>query len=188
MEFVEAIRDKKKIQAMKKILKMHSERDYLLFVFGINTGLKISEMLALKVGDVLEENGGIKDFLTLTGEDNIEERYIYLNSKVQRAIKEFLASVPLDRDSFLFFSPKTLQAISRQQAYRIINHAAKEVGIESKIGTHSLRKTFGYHAFKRGVAISLLQKQFHHSSASETLKYIGVSKSEKIRTEIDVNL
>lgn len=187
MEYVEAIRDLKQIQAMKKVLKKHSERDYLLFIFGINTGLKISELLKLKVSDVIDSKGMILEYLTLKDDEgNCLE--IYLNNKVKKAIKDYLNVTNYDSTMFLFKSPKTQQPITRQQAYRVIHDAAEEVGITTKIGTHSLRKTFGYHAYKQGVAISLLQKYFHHSTPSETLKYIGVSKVEKIKTVIDVNL
>jgi site-specific recombinase XerD len=88
----------------------------------------------------------------------------------------------------LFQSTKTKKPITRQQAYRIIHDAAVAVGIQGKIGTNSMRKTFGFHAYKRGVAISLLQKHFHHATPSETFKYLGISKDENLRTEIDVNL
>nr|WP_263323839.1 tyrosine-type recombinase/integrase [Neobacillus sp. Marseille-Q6967] len=187
MEYVEAIRDIKQIQAMKKVLKNHSERDYLLFVFGINTGLKISELLQLKVSDVIDGKGKVVDYLILK-DDEANHLEIYLNNKVKKAIKDYILSSRYDSNMYLFNSPKTHQPITRQQAYRVINDAAREVGITTKIGTHSLRKTFGYHAYKQGVAISLLQKYFHHASSSETLKYIGVSKSENIKTQIDVNL
>ncbi|PLR81898.1 tyrosine-type recombinase/integrase [Bacillus sp. V33-4] len=188
MEYVEAIRDIKHIQAMKKVLKMHSQRDYLLFVLGINTGIKITEMLDIKVSDVAENNGKVKDSLHLFCMDKNKQKSIHLNRKAKAAIKEYLAAVNLNQDDYLFKSSKTDKPISRQQAYRIINDAAKEIGITAKIGTNSLRKTFGFHAYKRGVAISLLQEYFHHSTPAETMKYIGVTKAEKIVTEIDVNL
>nr|MBA5588272.1 YitT family protein [Anaerobacillus isosaccharinicus]QOY38590.1 YitT family protein [Anaerobacillus isosaccharinicus] len=70
----------------------------------------------------------------------------------------------------MFKSKKGDFPITRQQAYRIINKVAKEVGIDSKIGTHTLRKTFGYHAYRGGIAVSLLQQIFHHSSKGETMK------------------
>jgi site-specific recombinase XerD len=184
MEYVEALRDTKQINAIKKYLKKHSERDYLLFVFGINTGLKITEMLDIKVGDVLEES--VKNFYCYSHHEMMKE--VYLNSKVKQAILHYVQSEQLMFDNYLFKSTKTDKPITRQQAYRIIHHAAEAIGIEGKIGTNSMRKTFGYHAYKRGIAISILQKHFNHSTPSETLKYLGISKEEKIRTEIDVNL
>lgn len=172
------------IQAMKRYLKTYSERDYLLFVFGINTGLKITEILNVKVCDVIDQKGVAKSFFQLLG----GEKEIFLNPKVREAIFHYVQSNQLSNDDYLFQSSKTKKPITRQQAYRIIQQAAKAVGFQGKIGTNSLRKTFGFHAYKRGVAISLLQKHFNHSTPSETLKYLGISKDEKIRTEIDVDL
>ena len=188
MEYVEALRDLKQINAMKRYLKKHSERDYLLFVFGINTGLKITEMLDIKVEDILEKEGCLKDFLFLPHKESKTAKEIYLNHKIKKALLHFIQANELRSNDYLFKSPKTQKPITRQQAYRIIHHAAEAVGIKGKIGTNSLRKTFGYHAYKRGVAISLLQKHFNHATPSETLKYLGISKDEKIKTQIDVNL
>ena len=186
MEYVEALRDIKQINAIKKYLKKHSERDYLLFVFGINTGLKITEMLDIKVGDVLEKQDSVKNFYCYSHHEMMKE--VYLNSKVKQAILHYVQSEQLMFDNYLFKSTKTDKPITRQQAYRIVHQAAEAIGIEGKIGTNSMRKTFGYHAYKRGIAISILQKHFNHSTPSETLKYLGISKEEKIKTEIDVNL
>ncbi|WHY02881.1 tyrosine-type recombinase/integrase [Neobacillus sp. DY30] len=186
MEYVEALRDIKQINSIKKYLKKHSERDYLLFVFGINTGLKITEMLDIKVGDVLEKDDCIKNFYSYPHHETMKE--IYLNSKVKQAILHYIQNEHLNVANYLFKSTKTEKPITRQQAYRIIHQAAEAIGIQGKIGTNSMRKTFGYHAYKRGIAISILQKHFNHSTPSETLKYLGISKDEKIRTEIDVNL
>ncbi|AIM17052.1 MULTISPECIES: tyrosine-type recombinase/integrase [Neobacillus] len=188
MEYVEALRDIKQINSMKRYLKKHSERDYVLFVFGINTGLKINELLDIKVGDVLESENCVKEFLLLTSNELKSPKEIYLNQKVKKAVLHFIEASHLNKDDYLFKSSKTQKPITRQQAYRIIHQAAEAVGIKGKIGTNSMRKTFGYHAYKRGVAISLLQKYFNHATPSETLKYLGISKDEKIRTEIDVNL
>ena len=160
MEVVEALKDISQIEAMKKYLKEHSQRDYLLFVIGINTGLKITELLSMKFEEVLHEDGTVKEFYSL----------------------------PVKRENYVFQSNKTTNSISRQQAYRVIHSAAEAVGIVGKIGTNSMRKTFGYHAYKRGIAIALLQKHFHHATPSETLKYLGISKDEEFKTEIDVDL
>lgn len=188
MEYVEALKDKKEINALKRFFKKHSERDYMLFVLGINTGLKITELLNIKVGEVLEKDGVVKDFYSLPTKDMKAPMEIYLNPKVKKAILHYVKTVHLRIEDYLFQSTKTQKPITRQQAYRIICQAAEKAGIKGKIGTSSLRKTFGYHAYKQGVAISFLQKHFHHSSPSETYKYLGISKDKPIKTEIDVNL
>ncbi len=188
MEFVEALRDVKDINAMKKVLKKHAERDYVLFILGINTGLKLTEMLELQVGNILNDKGECEQFLFIGKNESCNCKEVYVNAQVKKAVLHYVKENNLQREDYLFASAKTKLPISRQQAYRVIHDAAIEAGIKGKIGTNSMRKTFGYHAFKKGVAISLLQKYFHHATRSETLKYLGISKDETIRTEIDVNL
>lgn len=187
MEYVEALRDTRQINSMKRYLRKHSERDYVLFVLGINTGLKITELLGIKVADVWQ-NEIIVEYLHLPNKNSKVVREVHLNKKVKKAVHHYIQTNHLKVDDYLFQSTKTLKHISRQQAYRIIHHAAEACGIKGKIGTDSMRKTFGFHAYKRGVAISLLQKHFNHFTPSETLKYLGISKDEKIKTAIDVNL
>lgn len=188
MEYVEALKDKKEINALQRYFKKHSERDYMLFVLGINTGLKITELLNITVGEVLKKDGVVKDFYSLRTKAMKAPMDIYLNPKVKKAILHYVKTAHLRKEEYLFQSTKTPKPITRQQAYRIICQAAEKVGIKGKIGTNSLRKTFGYHAYKQGVAISFLQKHFHHSCSSETYKYLGINKDKLIKTEIDVNL
>jgi len=188
LEKVEAIRDLEQISSLKKVLKQHSERDYLLFVLGINTGLKISELLLIKVKDLLDEEGKIKEFYHYSEEGTERRKSVFLNNKVKQAVQSFLDQVNQEDQVYLFQSRKFKQPITRQQAYRIIHDAAVMVGIEGKIGTNSMAKTFGYHAFKQGVSIALLQKHFNHSTPSETLKFLGINKEDAITTQIDVNL
>ncbi|MEB1809197.1 MAG: tyrosine-type recombinase/integrase [Bacillaceae bacterium] len=186
MEYVEAIKDKAKIEEMKQILLNHSKRDYLFFVLGINTGLRVSELLRLKIKDVYTKEKVVREYYEFNDE---KKRYIYMNNKVKLALEKYVESSQLREDDYLFKSQKGDQPITRQQAYRIINHVARLAGLDQKIGTHTLRKTFGYHAYKRGVAMSLLQKHFNHSNPSETYKYLGIEKNEiNNKIQIDVNL
>lgn len=187
MEYVEPIRDIEKINAIKRILKKSSQRDLLLFVFGINTGIRVHELLFLKISDVWDGER-VKEFLYLKDADREEEKPYYLNDRIQRELKNYLGQIEFKESDYLFKSRKNDQPITRQQAYRIINSAAKEVGITEKIGTHTLRKTFGYHAYRKGIAISLLMEIYHHHSSSETLRYLGIDKSEKRLVKVDVNL
>ena len=187
MEVVEAIKDLKQINSMKRYLKKQSERDYLLFLLGINTGLTITELLDIRISDLLEE-AGIRDFYTIKKDDFLDERKVYLNQKVKKEILHYIQVSQLSQDSYLFQSKKSKNHISRQQAYRIIHQAAEALGIGSNIGTNSMRKTFGYHAYKRGVAISLLQRHFNHSTKQETYKFLGINKEEVTTPRIDVNL
>lgn len=80
-----------------------------------------------------------------------------------------------DPDEPLFITQQH-NRLDRNQAYRIISRAAKLLNIPDKIGTHSLRKTFGYHHYKQFDNIELLQKIFNHSYSAITLRYIGIEQ------------
>ena len=172
MEYVEPIRDKKKIEAMKKYLKGVNLRDYLLFVLGINSGLRISDLLSLRVEDVRHaERVVIRESKTGKTKD------FPLSLGCKSAIQDYIKKIGLNSGP-LFPSRKGKDALGRVQAYRILSEAAKAIGIKEAIGTHTLRKTFGYHAYKQGVDVTRIQKLLNHSCPSETLRYIGITKDE----------
>lgn len=190
MNTVEPIRDLKKIKAMKAVLKDNNIRNYLLFTIGINTGLRISDLLRLKISDVLDERGQICDCVYIREKKTDKEKTFTLNQTVKKAIKEYLDSLKVyDNNWYLFKSRKGKNSpISRIQAYDILNNAAKLVGINDNIGTHTLRKTFGYHARMKGVPVEMLQKLFNHSSPSVTMRYIGITQDELKNIYLDLNL
>ena len=171
MKKVEPIRDPKKIKEMKAVLKRHNFRNYLLFEFGINSGLRISDLLKLQVKDV---KGKYK--INLTEKKTNKHKEFAINPRLEKMISEYITG--LDPEEYLFQSRKgENKPISRVQAYRVLKKAAKEVGLE-KIGTHTLRKTFGYHHYKKYKDVALLQNIFNHSSPSITLDYIGINQEE----------
>lgn len=176
---VQPIKDREKIEAMKKILRASSLRDELLFTIGINTGLRISDILALRVGDVRNQKG-VVERIEIVEKKTKKTRVVALNRKTRRLIELYLAQErPHARgDEPLFRSQKGGRAISRQHAHYILNRAAKAVGIVDRIGTHSLRKTFGYFAYKQGTDLAMIQKILNHSSQAETLRYIGITQEQ----------
>lgn len=177
MEFVQPIRNLKQIETMKRLLKSKSLRDYCLFVLGINSGLRISDLLSLQIKDV-SDKGKIKDRITIRELKTNKTKDFPLSSNSKNALKEYIKTRELKENEPLFISRKNKGFLLRQQAYKIINTVAKSVGIKEKIGTHTLRKTFGYHAFNNGYDITLIQKLFNHSSPSITLRYIGITQDE----------
>ncbi len=188
MEFVQPIKDQKNIEEMRSYLESKSARDALLFTFGINSVLRITELLKLKVSDVIDENGFVKDHYEIR-EPAAEARAHYpLGKNVKKAIKDYLKDYKGNLDRPLFPSRKGNKAISRQQAWHILNDAARQTGVTERIGNHSLRKTFVYHAYKNGADLSLLQEMLNHSSTKATLRYIGISPEEKHGISIELNL
>ncbi|CVK21653.1 site-specific integrase [Sporomusa sphaeroides] len=191
MEFVQPIRDKRKIDNMKKILLSTNIRDYCLFTLGINSGLRISDLLFLKISDVLNNTGKIRERITIRERKTNKTKNFPIADIAQKAILEYLKTRTYQIDEPLFISRKKnkgIRALQRDQAYKIINNAARAVGIREKIGTHTLRKTFGYHAFKKGITIEVIQKLFNHSASSITLRYIGITQDDLDQVYLDLNL
>lgn len=177
MEFVQPFRDLKQIDTIKKLLKQQNLRDYCLFVLGINSGLRISDLLKLRISDV-SEKGKPKDRIRLRESKTNKFKDFPISDNAKSAIKEYLKTRTIAENEPLFISRKNKGFLLRQQAYRILNDVARLVGIKDKIGTHTLRKTFGYHAYNNGYDIAIIQKLFNHSSPSITLRYIGITQEQ----------
>ena len=178
MNTVQPIRDREKIEGIKRILRATSIRDELLFTLGINTGLRISDILALKVGDVWRKKK-VVDRLEIRESKTRKVRLIVLSAKTCRLIQRYFAKErPKATCSEPLFLSQKGGSISRQHAYYVLNKAARYVGITERIGTHSLRKTFGYFAYKTGTDLAMIQKLLNHSSQAETLRYIGITQEQ----------
>lgn len=181
MNEVDAIKDKKQIERMKK--SFTNERDLLLFTMGINTGLRISDLLELKAKDIVNQSIKLKE--VKTG----KQRTVTLDDVASKAIKAYLSNNKLQDDDYIFSSRKGLnKPITRVQAWTILNDAAKKAKLNINIGTHTLRKTFGYWAYKQGIDITLLQQIFNHSTPSITLRYIGITHDDIKNVYINLNL
>lgn len=176
MNLVQPIRDKEDIESTKRILLKSGTRDHLLFVVGINTGLRVSDILKLKVSDI-RDTTHIKIKEKKTGKD----KWAFVNDSLRRHSDPYI--IGMEDDDYLFPSRKGINSpISRSQAYRILNGAARAAGISYEIGTHTLRKTFGYHHYKQYKDVALLQNLFNHSSPGVTLRYIGVTQDNMDET------
>jgi integrase len=182
MNEVYPIRDKRDINRMKKA--MHG-RDLLLFTVGINTGLRVGDLLTLKVGDVRSH-----DFIDIHEQKTRKPKRLHFNKAVKDAVKELVPAAASD-DDWLFPSRKGSAPITRVQVHRILNDAAERAGILGKvgaIGAHSLRKTFGHFAYQNGTPIETLMQLFNHSSQSVTLRYIGITADEVADVYLNMSL
>src|SRR5690606_9634676 len=180
MNEVQPIKNKRDIERMKRALR-GNPRDLLLFIVGINSSLRISDMLSLKVGDVSNE------YITLHERKTGKRKRIRVNNAIQDAVNTL---VPADAKltDWLFPSRKGDKPISRVQAWRILNAAASRAGLNIELGTHSLRKTFAYHAYNNGTDITLLMRVLNHGSQRETLRYIGIEQEAIDDVYIDICL
>lgn len=168
MNFVEPIRDPGKIEEMKRLLLQQSKRDYFLFVMGINTGLRISDLLPRRVQEVKGQS-----HLLIIEKKTGKRKKFKLNADLREEISWYTSGRV--SDDYLFGSTKNPRPITRVRAYQIINGAAKKLGL-TEVGTHTLRKTFGYHFYQRTRDIATLQMIFNHSHPAITLRYIGINQ------------
>lgn len=140
MKTVQPIRDKNKIDEMKTELKKQGTRDYLLFVTGINVGLRVSDLRVLKVSDILNDDRTPKSHITIIEKKTGKIKKFKINDSLSREFIEYTKSMKMN--DYLFYSRKGVnKPITRVQVYRILNAVAKKIDLE-EIGTHTLRKTF----------------------------------------------
>lgn len=170
MGIVEPIRDRNILIEIETLLEKKNYRDYVLFCIGINSGLRISDILALNVGDVKNKN-----FIQITEKKTGKYKKFPINDKLKKILKFYTKSRDLNEPLFL---TRFNNRLDRHRAYIIINNACNSKIKEQNIGTHTLRKTFGYHHYKKFKDIAMLQKIFNHSSSDVTLRYIGIEQEE----------
>ncbi len=183
---VEPIKDKKDVEAIEQYLSKHSIRNQLIWVFGTNTGLRISDILGLNVDDVRN-----KQYVEIVEKKTKKYKRFPLNDKLKNLIGKYLVirdkMYSLTADEPLFIGKKHCR-LHRSQVYRFINEVCRNLGITVNVGTHTMRKTFGYHHYKQNNDVALLQKIFNHSSPSITMRYISIAQEELDESYINFEL
>ena len=177
---VEPIRKQKDVEAIKAILQK-KPRDYLLFIIGINNGLRAGDLLKLKVKDVKGKKVGasiqIKEGKTgKTGKTNV----LVINRVVHKAIQNYIKEQTPDNDDYLFKSRKGRNSpITIQAVNNYIKKWCRMINLKGNYGAHTLRKTWGYHArMYHGAGFELICKRFNHRDPSVTMRYLGIEDEE----------
>jgi integrase len=185
MNFVDPIRDRKKITQIKNQFRGEKRyRDLLLFVVGINTALRVSDLVKLQVGDFVDETGQSKSKFSIQEEKRGKRQEVVINDSMSEAFGEYRAAYPgieADPDHSLFFNTKTgnfKEPIKRGQVWKVIAAVCEDVGLRGNFGTHSLRKTWGYHARLSGVDLALIMHKLNHNSLAYTKRYLGITDDE----------
>ena len=199
MKITQPIRD---IAELKKIKRYYREvkpnkRNSLLVVCGLNTALRISDILKLRWKDVYNENLlSFKSHIDVKEQKTGKKTTVFVNKNLKEAFASFLKDIIAKKgklcevmEQFIFLGQKsTDKPISRIQAFRIISEAAKKCLLSHKVSCHSLRKTFGYHAWKKGVSPALLTSIYNHSSYKITTRYLGIDQDDRDEVFELVNL
>lgn len=171
MEFVEPIRDPELVKQIEDYLRRRRQRDWILFVAGCSTGLRISDLRKLRTRDVRG-----KSHLVVRTTKTGRRVQVLITPRLARALDSYTAD--LEPDDYLFRSREGFnKPLTRSRCYQILKEAAKACGLEH-IGCHSLRKTFGYWLHKQTGDVGLLQELLGHTHPSVTLRYLGICQDD----------
>lgn len=178
-------------------------RDNMLFIVGINFGLRVSDLLRLRFSDligndyVFKKTFPILEKKTMNTRKVKKNRYITINDAVIDAVLLYLEHNECRLDFFMFRSESNNgsninRAMDRTAVNRVLKKAADAVGVDAKVSSHTLRKTFGYHQMVMANhdprRLLLLQKIFGHSSSAQTMDYIGITSEEIESAYLGLNL
>jgi integrase len=209
---VYAFRTNEEIKNIVKVLNKHiskatdqdklwiAYRNKLMFLIGWNVGIRASDLRTLRWNFFFEYNEDkqleFKKFYTLQPmKQRKQKKFIklFFNNTVKKAINEHIKMYPIeDLNDYLFSSRKGEDAITAKSICRIVKDIAEEAGVKQNIGSHSLRKTWGYNiwheAEDKNRALVMLQECFAHSSTQVTMRYIGLLDEEKCDMYNSVNI
>jgi len=175
------IRTQPEIQSFLKRLREWNQNYYMGALIGIQWGIRCSDILALTVDDVLAGTGKrvqiidrieIKEIKTghertiLITDDMKDELYMHIKGMGKNVDRNCPLVLSRNRNEFGECKP-----ISRQRLWAVLKQVADELGIKGPIGTHSLRKTWAFQVWQKGVRIDVIQKEFGHASVATTHRY-----------------
>lgn len=190
---VQPIRSQSDRDALDEYFMHRNTRDRAMFALGIYTGRRISDLVSLNVRDVayIDRRGRlcINERLKIREHKTGKLADPLIHPKVRRILSKYLRQRRKYSESLgallnepLLKSRKSRydgqRRVTRQHALRVLIQAARHCGLNYKIGTHSLRKTFGYIQHQNGTSIELIQKILNHSSPEITLAYIGITRDD----------
>ncbi|MCL2578666.1 MAG: tyrosine-type recombinase/integrase [Oscillospiraceae bacterium] len=188
MAVTQPIRSKQQVRALAEYyLHKGQLRNYVLVTLGVHTALRISDLLRLKWDDVYDfEQNVVRKTVDLIEKKTKKSKTIALSKAVAGALA-MLAASSARRGRYLIENCATQKAIGRVQAYRIIRAAAENLGFKQRYSCHSLRKTFGYHAWKSGVSPVVIMDIYNHSSLAITKRYLGITQDDRDAVYLGLN-
>ena len=180
MATTQPIRDKGQVRRLiEYYLHLGQIRNYVLLVLGLHTALRISDLLRLKWDDVYDfDTGCVRSSINITEKKTGKSKTIALHKTAVKALTRY-ADIAALEGRFIIENAKTGKAISRIQAYRLIRAAGDALGFAFKVSCHSLRKSFGFHAWKSKVDPVVIMDIYNHSSLKVTLRYLGITQDDK---------
>jgi len=173
---VDPIRQIEDIRAISRLLE-GSPRDRLLFLMGINNGIRTGDLLKLKVKDVRHLKAG--DFISIKESKTKKDNVLVVNKTVYKALKNYLDKVQPDDNDYLFASRKGNKPLQTKSINRLVKGWTKAINLKGNYGAHTLRKSWGYiQRTKHGVGFEIICKRFNHSNPAVTMRYLGIQDKE----------
>lgn len=187
------IKSEEKLKKFKEyyLLQKPVCRNYTLIILGLNTAFRISDLLKLQWKDVYNKKKNcFREHICIKEQKTGKERSVAINTNVSKALYVLQEEKHYsEENSYLFPNGRNPAApLSRSQAFRIIKEAAEYAGLDEHVSCHSLRKTFGYHAWKQGVQPALLMELYNHSSYRVTKQYLCIEQEDKDMVYLSVQL
>ncbi len=183
MSTTQPIRNKEELKHFIEYYKAEcpNPRNYAMIMMGLHTALRISDVLTLTWNMVYDfEKKNFRRHLDIFEKKTGKESIVALSSHVTCALEDLFAKNEPAPEDYLFTRTTSRKTpLSRSQAFRIIKKAAGASVCCPNISCHSLRKTFGYHAWKQGTPPALLMDIYNHSSYHVTKKYLGIDQDER---------
>lgn len=183
MSTTQPIRNVEKLRLFEEYYRVvkPNARNYTLIIMGLNSALRISDILQLKCNDVYDfEKKEWKTHLVVKEQKTGKRNRIFINQKIRQTLEGYIKQLIWMPETWLFESQMQKgKPLSRYQAYRIVKEAAAFVGLSEGISCHSLRKTFGYHAWKQGTPPALLMNIYNHSAFQITKRYLCIDQDDR---------
>ncbi|MCL2391916.1 MAG: tyrosine-type recombinase/integrase [Oscillospiraceae bacterium] len=179
MKATEPIRNKLQVRQLAEYyLKRGEIRNYVLVIMSVHTALRISDLLHIRWDDVYDfEKKHVRESISITEKKTRKTKMIALHPQIKAALHLYAPAAK--SGAFLIDNQRTGKSISRIQAYRLIRSAAEALEFLHQVSCHSLRKTFGYHAWKNGVSPAIIMDIYNHSSLAVTKRYLGITQDDK---------
>ncbi|MFC1581008.1 tyrosine-type recombinase/integrase [Thermodesulfobacteriota bacterium] len=173
---VDPIRKVEDVKAIAQLTK-DNPRDHLLFLMGVNNGLRAADLMRLKVKDVRYMKVG--DTLTIRETKTQKDNVLVVNKTVHKALREYFDRVKPADDAFLFASRKGNSHLQSQAVSKLVKKWTKAINLRGNYGAHTLRKTWGYlQRTVHGVGFEIICKRYNHSSPAITMRYLGIQDRE----------
>lgn len=179
MSTTQPIRRLEDIKSLENyFLEKREYRNYLFVVICLNTALRVRDVLNLKWTDIMNViKLEMKEHISIYEMKTGKYTEVYINRQIRKAVRLYIAECGIKGEYII--ANRSGQPISRSQAFKIVRKAGQNCGIKENISCHSLRKTFGYHAWKKGVQPAMLMQIYNHSSYEITKRYLGIVQDDK---------